>query len=82
MAILFQESLVLHGTVRENIAFGRPDATADAIEAAARAADAHEFILALPDGYDTDSASAAAASPAGSASGSRSPGRCSPTRRC
>jgi ABC-type multidrug transport system fused ATPase/permease subunit len=54
VAILFQESLVLHGTVRENISFGRPDATIEQIEAAARAAGAEEFIRALPNGYDSD----------------------------
>jgi ABC-type multidrug transport system fused ATPase/permease subunit len=53
VAVVLQETLVLHGTVRENIAYGRPGATAAEIEAAARAADAHEFIAALPDGYDT-----------------------------
>jgi ATP-binding cassette, subfamily B, bacterial len=52
VALVLQETLVLHGTVRENIAYGRPDATEAEIEAAARAADAHEFIAALPDGYE------------------------------
>lgn len=41
------------GTVRENIAYGKPGATEQEIEDAARAADAHEFISALPEGYDT-----------------------------
>jgi ATP-binding cassette, subfamily B, bacterial len=45
---------VLHGTVRDNIAYARPDATPAEIEAAARAAGAHEFIAALSDGYDTE----------------------------
>jgi ATP-binding cassette subfamily B protein len=54
IALLLQETLVLHGTVRENIAYSRPEATAAEIEAAARAAGAHDFIAALPDGYDTD----------------------------
>jgi ATP-binding cassette subfamily B protein len=54
VALLLQETLVLHGSVRENIAYARPDATDAQIEAAARAAGAHEFIAALPDGYDTD----------------------------
>jgi ATP-binding cassette subfamily B protein len=53
VAVVLQETLVLHGTVRENIAYGRPGASDAEIEAAARAADAHEFIAALPDGYDT-----------------------------
>jgi ATP-binding cassette subfamily B protein len=53
IAVLLQETLVFEGTVRENIAYGRPGATAEEIERAARAADAHEFIVALPDGYET-----------------------------
>ncbi|MET8330330.1 ABC transporter ATP-binding protein [Streptomyces sp. NPDC005181] len=53
VAVVLQETLVFHGTVRENIAYGRPDATEADIVAAARAADAHEFIQLLPDGYDT-----------------------------
>lgn len=53
VAVVLQETLVLHGTVRENIAYGRPEATDAEIVAAAGAADAHEFIQALPDGYDT-----------------------------
>jgi ABC-type multidrug transport system fused ATPase/permease subunit len=54
VAVLLQETLVLHGSVRENIAYARPDATDAEIEAAARAAGAHEFVERLPDGYDTD----------------------------
>lgn len=54
IAVVLQESVLLQASVRENIAYGRPTATADEIEAAARAAEAHEFILALPDGYDTE----------------------------
>jgi ATP-binding cassette, subfamily B, bacterial len=54
VALLLQETLVLHGSVRENIAYARPEATDAEIEAAARAAGAHEFIVGLPDGYDTD----------------------------
>jgi ABC-type multidrug transport system fused ATPase/permease subunit len=53
IAILLQEQLVLHGTVRENIAFGAEDATEEEIVAAARAAGAHEFVEELPDGYDS-----------------------------
>ena len=41
-------------SVRENIAYGRPEATADEVEAAARAARAHEFIVDLAHGYDTE----------------------------
>lgn len=53
MALVSQDVFLFHGTVRENIAYGRPDATADEIEAAARAAEAHDFIMRLPEGYDT-----------------------------
>ncbi len=53
VAVLLQETLVFEGTVRENIAYGRADASDEEIERAARAADAHDFIAALPDGYDT-----------------------------
>ncbi|MBO1416395.1 ABC transporter ATP-binding protein [Streptomyces sp. FH025] len=53
VAVVLQETLVLHGTVRENIAFGRPGATEREIIAAARAADAHDFVTGLPEGYDT-----------------------------
>ena len=48
-----QQTLLFSGTVAENIAFGRPDATREEIEAAARAAQAHDFIMAMPDGYDS-----------------------------
>jgi ATP-binding cassette, subfamily B, bacterial len=53
VTLLLQETLVLHGTVRENIAYGRVDATEDELLVAARAADADTFIRALPEGYDT-----------------------------
>ena len=51
VALLLQETLVLDGTIAENIAYGRPAADEDEIVAAARAADAHRFISALPGGY-------------------------------
>jgi ATP-binding cassette subfamily B protein len=53
VGIVLQETLLFAGTVRENIAFGRPDASLDEIVTAARAAQAHEFIAALPAGYET-----------------------------
>ncbi|MGH2990761.1 MAG: ABC transporter ATP-binding protein [Solirubrobacterales bacterium] len=53
IAILLQEQLVLHGTVRENIAFGAEEATDEQIVAAAKGAGAQEFIEELPDGYDS-----------------------------
>jgi len=48
-----QDVYLFHGTVAENIAYGRFDAPREAIEEAARAAEAHDFIAALPQGYDT-----------------------------
>lgn len=53
MALVSQDVTLFDDTVRANIAFGRLDATDAEIEAAARAADAHEFISELPDGYDS-----------------------------
>ncbi|MFJ3671921.1 ABC transporter ATP-binding protein [Streptomyces sp. NPDC090106] len=53
IALLPQETLILHGTVRENIVCGRPGAGDEEIEAAAVAAAAHDFVAALPHGYDT-----------------------------
>ncbi|HEX3292831.1 MAG TPA: ABC transporter ATP-binding protein [Solirubrobacterales bacterium] len=54
VALLLQETLVFDGTLYENIAYGRRDATREQVEAAAIAADAHHFISALPDGYETE----------------------------
>ena len=51
--MVLQDSWLFSGTVRENIAYGRPDATAEEVEQAARAAHAHGFIRRLPQGYDT-----------------------------
>src|SRR5205823_28311 len=51
--VIAQDPFLFSATVRENIAFGRPDATDDQIEQAARLAQAHEFVEALPEGYDT-----------------------------
>ncbi|MGH3085808.1 MAG: ABC transporter ATP-binding protein [Rubrobacteraceae bacterium] len=53
VAALLQETLVFDGTARENIAYGKPGATEEEIVNAAKAADAHEFISKLPEGYDT-----------------------------
>lgn len=53
VAVVLQEPFLLPMTVAENIAYGQPDAPFDAIEAAARAANAHDFIMRLPLGYDT-----------------------------
>jgi ATP-binding cassette subfamily B protein len=53
IGIVLQETVLFSGTIRDNIAFGRPNATDDEIVAAAQAAAAHDFITAFPQGYDT-----------------------------
>ena len=53
IGLVLQESILFGATIRENIAYGRPDATLAEIEAAARAANADDFIRELDDGYDT-----------------------------
>ena len=53
MGIVTQETIVFHDTVRNNIAYGAPGASDQAVAAAAKAANAHEFISALPQGYDS-----------------------------
>jgi ATP-binding cassette, subfamily B, bacterial len=53
IGVVFQDPHLFNDTVRANIAYGRPDAGQAQIEAAARAAQAHEFIMSLPQGYDT-----------------------------
>ncbi|NNB86407.1 ABC transporter ATP-binding protein [Corallococcus exiguus] len=53
MGVVLQDALLFSGTVRENIAYGRPEATQAQVEAAAEAAQAAEFIRELPQGYDT-----------------------------
>ena len=51
--MVLQETWLAHGSVRDNIAFGKPEATLDEVIAAAKEAHAHSFISRLPDGYDT-----------------------------
>jgi ATP-binding cassette subfamily B protein len=53
IGLVLQEPFLFYGTIAENIAYGRPDASREEIVAAARTARAHEFILRLPDGYDS-----------------------------
>ncbi len=53
IAVVLQEVFLFHGSVRQNLLFGRPDASEAEMQAAARAANAEEFILDLSDGYDT-----------------------------
>jgi ABC-type multidrug transport system fused ATPase/permease subunit len=54
IVMVTQESFLFSGTVGDNIRFGRPDATREEMEAAARALGAHDFIAAMPNGYETD----------------------------
>lgn len=53
VGVVLQESYLFPGSIRDNIAYGRPDATLEDIMDAAKAANAHDFIVNLPDGYDT-----------------------------
>ena len=52
-ALFCRKRLLFSGTIRENIAFGKPEATLKEIQNAAQAAAAHDFIMSFPDGYDT-----------------------------
>ncbi|NEV92090.1 ABC transporter ATP-binding protein [Streptomyces tendae] len=54
VVMVTQEAFLFSGTVADNIAIGRPEATREEVERAAKAIGAHDFIAALPDGYDTD----------------------------
>ena len=54
VAVVLQETILFSGTIRENIKWGKPDATDEEIIAAAKAAQAHDFIMELPDQYDTE----------------------------
>jgi len=53
IGIIFQESFLFGGTIAENIAYGRPDAPMEEIVAAAQAAQAHDFVMSFPEGYQT-----------------------------
>jgi ATP-binding cassette subfamily B protein len=53
MGYVSQETFLFYGTVRDNIAYGSPDVTDEDIRAAAKAAEAHDFVQSLPEGYDT-----------------------------
>ncbi|MBB4268056.1 ABC transporter ATP-binding protein [Roseospira visakhapatnamensis] len=53
VSFVFQDTFLFHDSIANNIRLARPEATQDEVEAAARAAQAHDFITALPDGYDT-----------------------------
>jgi ATP-binding cassette, subfamily B, bacterial len=53
IGLVSQDVFLFHGSVRENLVYGRPDATDDEVRRAAILAEAHDFVVALPDGYDT-----------------------------
>lgn len=53
IGMVMQQTVLFSGTVRENIAYGRPDASLEEVIAAAKAAQAHDFIMAMPQGYDS-----------------------------
>ncbi len=53
ISMVLQDVFLFYGTVRDNILFGRPEANEEEMMAAARVANAHDFIMALPEGYDT-----------------------------
>ena len=54
VSVVLQDTFLFNATIRENLLYGKPDATRDELVAAARAAYAHDFIQELPDGYDTE----------------------------
>ncbi len=54
IAVVLQDTFLFNATVRDNLQYARPTATDDELQAAAKAAYAHEFIMSLPDGYDTE----------------------------
>ena len=83
IGMVLQDTWLFEGTIRDNIAYGRPDATEEEILEAARATYVDRFVHSLPDGYDTHHRRGRQqpVAPA-SASWSPSPGRSCPTRRC
>ena len=54
IGVALQDVVLFSGTIRDNIRYGRPDASEDEVVAAAKAAQAHDFIMSFPDGYDSD----------------------------
>src|SRR6266536_1227519 len=74
IGMVTQETYLFHTTVRQNLLYGKPDATQEELEAASRAAFIHDRIMEMPEGYDTVSVSAATACPGGRSSAWPSPG--------
>jgi ABC-type multidrug transport system fused ATPase/permease subunit len=54
IAVVLQDTFLFNSTIRDNLRYGKPDATDEELVAAARAAYAHDFVVGLPDGYDTE----------------------------
>ena len=81
VAVLLQETLLFDGTVRDNIGYGRHGATEVDIIRAAVAADAHDFITALPEGYDTRIGEEVGGCRVAKGNDLRSPAPCCATRR-
>ncbi len=54
IGVALQEAILFSGTIRDNIRYGKPEATEEEVISAAKAAQAHEFIIGMPNGYDTD----------------------------
>ena len=81
IGVVFQEALLFNRSIAENLRVGKPDATEEEMRSACERAQALDFIERQPEGFETTPASAAACSPAASASACRSRARCSRTRR-
>lgn len=71
IAIVSQEIFLFRGTIADNIRYAKPDATIGEVMEAAKAANAHDFIMSLPDGYELSSGSEAGRSPAAKSRGYR-----------
>ena len=83
VAVVTQDTYLFHGTVADNLRFGNPDATQEELEVAAKAANAHQFISALPSGYDTPVGERATCLSGGQYSGTaRDLGLCPDYRYC
>lgn len=82
VSAVLQDVRLFSGSVADNIALARPQATRAEVMAAAQTAGCHDFITALPEGYDTRIGEQGADCPAGSASRSPLPGPFSRTPRC
>jgi hypothetical protein len=78
---VLQDTILFGGTIRDNIAYGRLDATPEEIIEAAKMANAHDFISAMPHGYDSTVGERDSRFPAVNASASASPAPWSATRR-